>query len=175
METAEKKRTLSDIVNDVLAAAWLLDEAEGELSPELEAELDALSVELPEKVDRLLGAVDGLKAKADVYAARAKSLNAAAKRLRGDAARLQDYCRLCLEGAKITKLETENYPSVTIRKNPPRVEIADEVEFLLHYADTEFVKSVTTHKIDKAEAKRVLKAGGGLHGAEFVQTTSLRY
>jgi len=174
-ELAEKKRTLIDIVEDIISTAWQVDQADGVLDDDLESELDALAVELPEKVDRVLYAVEGLQAKADTYANRAKNLGAAAKRIKKDATRLAGYCKMCIEATGQTKLETEHYPSVTVRRNPPRVEIDNEELFIVDNMDSAFVKTTTTHKADKTAIKSALKGGDDVSGAGLVQTTSLRF
>jgi hypothetical protein len=116
-QTKPKKRTLSEIVEDFRRVLHGIDDLEGEVSPELEAQLNEVEATLTEKVDRCLWVAREAEAQAGVYTERAKALQDRARVLKRQSERLEDYVQWCLMTLNVPKLETPNFV-VSIQNSP---------------------------------------------------------
>lgn len=87
------------------------------------------------------------------------------RKLRSD--RLQSAVKLYMEMVGIKEIVTDLY-TVKIRKNPPRVEIVDEL--IIH---PEYKKEVIQYKVDKKAIGEALKSGIVIDGACLVYSTRL--
>jgi hypothetical protein len=124
-----KKRTLTEIIDDLRKVLHSIDDLEGEVTPELEEELTACEVSLADKVDRCLWVAREAEAQAGVWAERAKTFADRAKVLKNQAARLEDYVLWALILAKVDKLKTLNF-TAAVQKSPDSVAVDNEEKFI---------------------------------------------
>jgi hypothetical protein len=165
MEPA-RKRSLQDIVTELLESIWQIDDAEGELSPELEADLDSLEEAFSDKVDKCLLVRQDMMAKADALKARSRVLSTHAKRLSKNADWLKDYIHSNMLRLKLKKISTENFPLVSVARTQTAVVIFDEDAFIKAYGDDPaLVKTKIEKKPIKATIKDKLESGASLEGA----------
>lgn len=169
MNEPAKKMTLTDLVAAWRAALWQVDEAEGELMPDLEAELDALDTALGEKADRCLLVAQEFEAMAAVHAQRAEIQLRQAKALSRQAERLREYVRYNLEAAEIQKLPTEHFPKLGLTKPKARTEV-DVLVFLPHAVaqGEEDLLRRRDPEPDKKAIKTRLDAGEEIPGCSVV-------
>lgn len=171
---AVPKRTLGDIVAEMRRILHEVDEAGGELSGTLEAELTACDADLTQKVDRCLWVADEAYATADVFQRRADDLAQRAKSAKAKGDRLKAYVAAALLDARIDKLPTPNYPGVRLQKNNPSVEIENEDAFVAAHQKDGLVKFEP--KIDRKATLDLLKAGQAVVGAKIApERKHLRY
>jgi hypothetical protein len=124
-----KKRTLTEIIDDLRKVLHSIDDLEGEVTPELEEELTACETSLADKVDRCLWVAREAEAQAGVWAERAKTFDARAKVLKNQAARLEDYVLGAMITVSIDKLKTLNF-TAAVQKSPDSVAVDNEEKFI---------------------------------------------
>ena len=100
---------------------WL-DEAGGELTPEVEALLDGAQMAFAEKVERVALKVKALESEAEAISAEAARLTARAKARTTAAKSLKAYLQRCLEVAGETKVNGL-LCTVALQTNPPAVTV----------------------------------------------------
>lgn len=83
------------------------------------------------------------------------------------AQRLQDAVKGYMEMVGASEIVTDLY-TVKVRRNPPKVEITDEL--VIH---KEYKREVVEYKVDKKAIAEALKAGVVVDGARLVQTNRL--
>lgn len=83
------------------------------------------------------------------------------------AQRLHDAVKRYMEMVGTSEIVTDLY-TVKVRKNPPKVEITDEL--VIH---KEYKREVIEYKVDKKAIGEALKAGVAVEGARLVQTNRL--
>jgi len=174
MQEAAKKRSLQEITEQLLQRLWRIDEADGEISEECIVDLEALETEQAEKIDRILFVVEDYEAKAYALKQRAQALSAHARRMHKDADWLKQYIIQSMEATKISKIECENHPMVSIRLNPPSLGI-DDPQVLISEDEGRFVEEYIEHRIDKKSLKEALKAGEHVPGAYLFRNKKLVY
>ena len=81
--------------------------------------------------------------------------------------RLQESVQRYMEMVGNSEIVTDLY-TVKLRRNPPRVEITDEL--VIH---KEYKREVVEYKLDKKAIAEALKAGVPVDGARLVQTNRL--
>lgn len=124
-----KKRTLTEIIDDLRKVLHSIDDLEGEVTPELEEELTACETSLADKVDRCLWVAREAEAQAGVWAERAKTFADRAKVLKNQAARLEDYVLGAMITVSIDKLKTLNF-TAAVQKSPDSVAVDHEEKFI---------------------------------------------
>lgn len=124
-----KKRTLTEIIDDLRRVLHSIDDLEGEVTPELEEELTACETSLADKVDRCLWVAREAEAQAGVWAERAKTFADRAKVLKNQAARLEDYVLWAMTTVRIDKLCTTNF-TAAVQKSPDSVAVDNEEKFI---------------------------------------------
>lgn len=100
------KATLYDLSAEGLAIFDMLDQALGELSPELEARLDKLMLEGPERLEAAACVVRTLESNAAACEGEAQRLRDRAKAFDAQAVRLKERMTLCLDTAFHGKVKT---------------------------------------------------------------------
>lgn len=83
------------------------------------------------------------------------------------AQRLQDAVKGYMEMVGASEIVTDLY-TVKVRRNPPKVEITDEL--VIH---KEYKREVIEYKVDKKAIAEALKAGVVVDGARLIQTNRL--
>lgn len=161
-----KKRTLFDISRDLADIGDEVDARFGDLTEELVHELSQLEGEFTSKVDKTLFVVDKLYALGDLYAERAKALRVYSAAVEKRAEKLREWVKYNMEVTGISKLSTDHYPTVQIRRSPPSVVLFDELKFFAeHGKDPEL--TVVKVEPNKAAIKSALTAGKEIAGAHL--------
>lgn len=84
---------------------------------------------------------------------------------------MRDYIKTCMEHAAIEKIDCPLF-SISIRKNPPAVDITDMLSLPAEYWTTPEPKPPVAAP-DKAAIKDAIKSGVDVIGARLTQTTRL--
>ena len=166
------KRTLSDIISDLMSIVFYTDEVGGEIDENTIGKLDNLDVELSDKVNSILWVIENYISLADVTNQRGISLIEQSKTIIKRMESLKLYLKKCLENAGIKKMATLDFPSVSIQRNPPSVVITDENSIMsddrwLNYPEQ------PPPKINKKAVLEALKKGEIIDGAEMRQAERL--
>jgi hypothetical protein len=162
-----KKATLLEIVARFREVLFAIDELDGEVTDALFAELQAAEGDLTLKIDRCLWVGDEAGTRARMFRDRAKALTEHARILEAQQDRLYEYVKTAMELAQVKKLETQNYASVLIKKNPPSVDIEEPAVFVqTHKDDADLV--TWEPKINKKAVGDRLKAGKDVAGATLI-------
>ena len=164
-----KKRSLMDIVADFRQVLLAIDAEDGEVTDQLFAELTQAEGDLTQKIDRCLWVGDEAESRAKMFRERAKALTEHARILEGQQERLREYVKTAMTLANVKKLETQNYASVLVKKNPASVDIEEPAAFIAaHKDDAELV--AWEPKINKRAVSDRLKAGIAVAGATLNET-----
>ncbi len=151
------------LINDEIISA------DGELSPDLEARLDSVSLDFRAKsqgIAKWTLDLAGVESMIETEIARLQRKKKVAENLRQ---RLTAYIKACMEQADVQKIES---PTLTLRiqKNPPSVEILAEEQLPARFIR---IKQVT--EIDRTGMLAALKNGEDVPGARLVtERTHLR-
>ncbi len=143
--------------------------ADGELTPDLEARLDSVSLDFRAKsqgIAKWTLDIAGVESMIETEIARLQRKKKVAENLR---TRLTAYIKSCMEQADVQKIES---PTVTLRiqKNPPSVEILAEDQL-----PAKFIRIKQIREIDKTGMLTALKNGEDVPGARLVtERTHLR-
>jgi hypothetical protein len=158
----EMSTELATINNEIISA-------DGELTPDLEARLDSVSLDFKAKshgIAKWTLDIAGVESMIETEIARLQRKKRVAENLR---TRLLAYIKDCMEQADVQKIES---PTITLRiqKNPPSVEILAEDQIPAKFTR---IKQIT--EIDKTGMLAALKTGEEVPGARLVtEKTHLR-
>lgn len=144
------------VINDEIISA------DGDLSTELEARLDSVSLDFRAKsqgIAKWTLDIAGTEQAIDEEIARLQRRKKVAENLRS---RLTAYIKACMEQADVQKIE---WPTITLRiqRNPPSVEVTDADKVPAKYTR---IKQIT--EIDKKAMLSALKDGEQVDGARLV-------
>lgn len=155
---------------------WL-DEAGGELTPELEALLGQAEGDFAEKIERVALKVRELEAEAEAIKAEEARLAARRKARETGAKSLKAYAQRCLEDAGKEKVNGL-IVTVALQQNPPSVAVSPEVdERELYEAGCPYVERVPERFVlDKRAVLDAYKQNPAAlpNGVTVTRSTSLR-
>lgn len=152
------------------ALGSLLEESQGEITPEIEALWDTLGGEFSEKVDGYCGLIANFSRSAEAAKAEAKRLTDRAKSWETAADRLKERLQFHLVDLDIQKQETGRF-SVRLQLNPPAVNVPKTLD---PFTLPETFR-VTKYEADKTALRDAWKAGLALpEGVTVTQGISLR-
>jgi len=117
-----KGPTLMERLEAVLISEQFLEEAGGELTPEVEALLEEASADFNEKVERVALKVKQLEGHAAAIDSEIDRLQRRAAARYNAAKRLKEHLQMCLEAAGRDKVEGL-LCTVALQKNPPKLEV----------------------------------------------------
>lgn len=168
---------MSENLYDLSAELALINDeiidAEGEITPELEARLDDLAITFDRKVFGVTRWTLNLDARIDALGAEIKRLQSRKKSTDNLKTRLKEFMKGCMTVADKKKLEFDNF-TVAVQKNPPSVEITDEDAIPSKY----FTIIPEQKQINKAALLadlKALKEGQTIPGAQLItDRTNLR-
>ena len=154
--------SLYDISADLQAIHNAIIEQDGELTPELEASLDRLNLELSSKVHGIGKWMRNLEVNKEAIAIENTRLEKRYDAMNALEERLKAYVKLCMEKANVKKLE---FPIFTarIQANPPSVDITDEQKVPAKYIRIEQITD-----INKRQMLDDLKAGDHIDGVKLI-------
>jgi phage host-nuclease inhibitor protein Gam len=148
----------------------------GELTPELEAELEKIEGAFEEKAERVALYIRNLLATADTYTREALRIAQKSKSLQNTADSLKAYLKRNMEKLELTKVEGK-LATVAIQKNsqPSVAGVTDAMLLQMqhHQVFQDFVK--ITRSADKGAIARFAAAGGELpEGVEVTRGSHVR-
>ena len=127
--------------------------------------LEGLVGNFDEKAKSVAMFIGNLEADAEAIANAAKAMQARAKRLTNRAEAVRTYLKINMEACGFTKISCPWF-TITLRKNPPRVEVYDEPSIPDAYRVWPEPPPPT---IDKRALLDVLKTGAEVPGARLAQ------
>lgn len=161
-------KTLASLVEHSSQLFSKIIASEGELSPELEAELQSvLSTDLPAKVDACQYFLSRLESEIEYFSAQAKQLQDATRSLKNAESRFKDYIKQVMLQNGLTDIEGNTYRFKLSNSKPSLVVNQELVEPAYKVQIVETV-------VDKKKIEDDLKLGVPVIGAELVPSYSLR-
>ncbi len=168
METKSSLPSLFVLADEYAQAAHAL--AQTDLDDETVRDtLEGLAGDLETKSTNVAMFVRNLEAVAEKMAEAEQNINARRKAIEKRAARVREYLKENMEKAAMTKIECP-YLALTIKKNPPAVEI-----FTIALLPDTYMRipPVPMPEPDKTAIKEALKAGIDVPGCKLTNTTRL--
>ena len=168
-----EKRSLRQIVADMRSLMWAITDTDKETQGEgerLQAEIESCHDEMADKVDACLKLAISFEAQSIALKDRAMIYVAQQRRMVKKAEWLTNYVKACMEEMELKHMHTPEFPAITIKRNPPRLEIGDDAVLPPH-----FTRKVESVEILKAELKKALKEGEVVDGCKLVQGTRLEF
>jgi hypothetical protein len=162
-------RQLYVITKEIEDVLWKVQDLEGELPPELEEKLNALSGDFDQKIERCLAAWKELISLAEIQKAEARRLTKLAKRNEVEAEWLREYVKRNMETMRKTEHRGPLFPARICNTNPS-VTVFDEEKIPGDYWIT-----TETRKLDKRTLLDDLKQGMPISGCKLItEQTHLR-
>jgi hypothetical protein len=127
--------------------------------------LEGLVGEFEDKAQAVAMVIGNLEGAADAISEAAKQMQARAKRLNERAAGIKTYLKIQMQATGITKISC-SYFAITLRKNPPRLDIADEQSIPDEFRVWPEPPAPT---IDRKALLDALKRGRDIPGARIAQ------
>lgn len=137
---------------------------------QLQSMLEGLSGKIEEKAENLAKVIKSIEANEDVLDAEIKRLTARKKTLTNNRNSLKTMLQLNMERLNTKKI-TGSLFTVSLQKNPPKVNVLDEESIPEHYS---VVPDPPEPVLNKKKVLDDLKAGIEIPGVEMVQEQSLR-
>lgn len=138
--------SLRDIATESLTIDALLAQAEGELTPALEARLNELGELLARKTDGVVAYLEGLSADADVLSAEEKRLAARRKTLENRVKRFERFVHDQMVRMKRLSIAGD-FSKLDIVNNPVKLKIVDEKQIPETFIHTEIIPAQTVRTI----------------------------
>jgi len=166
---ANRTNTLYELSADYVQVLDLLEDPDLDQDEQaLEAQLDDLAGKITQKAEAIAGLVTHLDGMAAMRKAEAQRLRERAASDEKHAARLRAYVLRHMQAIGSERIDTARY-TVSIRQNPPAVEILEEMLVPEDYIRTKVIKEV-----DKRSILEAYKSTGELvPGTEVVRRTRL--
>jgi hypothetical protein len=136
--------------------------ADGELSPELEWQLDKISGNFKAKAGNIAKWCLNLDANVPGLEQEIKRLQNRLRVQNNLRTRLTNYIKFCMENAGLHKLDMGTF-TISIDKNPPSVGVITE-ELL----PSKYIRVVQTQSVDKKQLLQDLKDGEKIEGAVLI-------
>lgn len=148
------------IVNELIANG-------GELTDELQDQLQITESQMKQKASGYAQVIRAMKYDNDVVDAEIKRLQAIKKVRKNTTERLENALSDAMQQFEMDVIET---PTTKISfRSSQSVEITDE-----NAIDKQFITQIITTKIDKMEIKRAIKGGATVDGAELITNKNLQ-
>lgn len=154
--------SLYELTQELVAVNNELISNEGEITPELEAKLNAIALPFREKALSIGKWTLTLASAESEIDAEIKRLQARKKVTANLSKRLTDYIKTSMEQADMKKIDTPTL-TLAIQKNPPSAEVISE-----EMIPSRFKRIVQTITIDKKEILEALKEGYEVSGCKLV-------
>jgi hypothetical protein len=162
---AERSTTLYELSEDYLRVLDLLD---ADADEALEIELDHIAGKIAQKAEAIAGLVTHIDGMAAMRKAEAQRLRDRAAADEKHALRLRSYLQEHMQAIGTERIETARF-TVSIRQNPPAIEVLEEA-----LVPNEFIRTVTTTSVDKRAILEGLKTDGVVPpGVEVVRRKRL--
>ena len=157
--------TLYEIAAEYADASRRL--ADLDLPPEVVADtLESIGGELQEKATNVAFVIRDMEATAAAIAAAEMQMAVRRKAIERRAEWLRDYLRHHMEQTNIARIDTPWF-RMSVRSNPPAVEIIDERQIPAEYMTT------PPPVVDKTSIRKAISSGQDVPGAKLIQKTRL--
>lgn len=160
---------LYEINEEYAAIIAAVEEAEGELTPELEEALAANGEDFDNKIENYIKAVRNYEADAEAFKAEAASFKAKSDRAAKTAERLKGTIAAAMQ---LRGIEKERFGNFTASFRKSEKVVVDE-DALAELPD-DYKRVKTTVEADKTALKTALKAGMAIEGVTLVENKSLQ-
>ena len=164
METKQSLRTLVEISNTVLNQ---LIESGGELTPEMEAQLAQVEINLPVKVDGYAAIMERLEMEEAYWKEKAAKFIAVARGCTNVRDRLKESLKFAMSELGTTEILGNDVKFKLSNSKPKMIIDPDTI-------DKAYTMQVTTTEIDKKRIEEDLKMGVPVQGARLEETKSIR-
>jgi hypothetical protein len=144
-----------------------LAETDGELTPEMEAQLAQIDVKLPAKIDSYAHIMDRLENEEQYWKAKASQFNAVAKGLANTRARIKEALKDTMSIMGVDEIKG-NDVRFKLSNAKPRLYL-DESKIV-----DEYMQETIIREPNKVKIELDLKAGKEVPGAQFLESKSLR-
>lgn len=151
MKTTE---TLYQLTDDLLALWDLLEETEGELTPEMEAWMEEYGLKTRTKVDNMCRLEAELRARATAQKAEAKRLSDRARKVDADADRLKRLLELAMHRQGTRRLEGDHF-TVSIQKHGGKRSLVTASH---QFVPNEYCIEMTSYKVDADRLREVVES-----------------
>ena len=158
--------TLFELTDEYMQLLDMLDDPEID-EQTLKNTMEAIDGEIEDKADGYAKVIADITATADGLKTQIDRLTERKRAIENNVKRMKQVLQNAMEATGKTKFKTELF-SFNIQKNPPSVEIADDVKLPDKYLIPQ------PEKIDKKSIIADLKAGAVIEGCTLSQTESLR-
>jgi hypothetical protein len=149
--------TIREIADESLLIDALLEQAAGELTPELEQRLDQLGEAILNNTDGINAYLDGLEADAAVQREEEKRLAEKRRKLQARADRFDRFVH-----DQMVRMNRRSLPgrfsALDIVNNPPKLVITDRALLPAHYITTEHVPATVVETVHEDTIKADLMA-----------------
>ena len=161
-------RTLIEAANDELALMQLIQEAEGELTPQLEEWLAEVEKNISTKTDHYRFLLDRLEANAEAVDKRAKELRAAAVAINNLQENIKARIKRAMTTMGTTEIKGESF-RFKLSNSAPKVVVENEDKVPLT-----FKREETVWTPDKTKIKESFDIGVPVDGCRIEQGQTLR-
>lgn len=131
--------------------------------------LEGMQGDLAVKARNIIAFAQNLEALAEEIKKAEENMSHRRKVIQNRAESIREYVKDCMENAGVTKVETPWF-AISVKKNPPSVEIVDEMAIPEIYKKT---PPPPPAKPDKKLIADILKGGQEVPGAKLTQSTRL--
>lgn len=159
--------TLYELSHELAAIMDAVEDNGGELTPELEAELDRVTGPIERKAEWIAKCVIEAESRAEARKAEADRLYKSARIASNAAEASRRYLMRCFAASRTERVETA-VGVVAVRLNPPKVEIEPGTQL-----PAQLVRTKTTVEPDREAIKAAIKAGETIPGCSLVRTRKL--
>jgi hypothetical protein len=168
-DLTRRSTPLYELSDQYLAVLELLElDSIDDDAGQLELALDSIAARITDKAEGIVGLVKQFEGMAELRAAEAKRMKALADADQKRADRLRDYLLRHLVEIGTEKIDTARF-RISVRQNPPSVQVVDEAQI-----PEEYLRTVTTVSVDKRGILDALKATGEIpSGVEIIHGTRL--
>jgi Siphovirus Gp157 len=165
----EKKLTMHDIVCRSNAITELLLLTEGELTPEIEEQLDYATKTLSNQVDACAVVIDRLEMESNIWADRAKKYSAIARAMHVAKERIRDMVKTAMVTMGTNEVAGDEVRFTLVESGKKVVLSIIPDDLPLQYRDT-----IVTYKANQDALKRALGCGITIQGAKLEDIVQLR-
>ena len=167
MEVARKANTLYELSEQYTHLVELLEDPET-VDEEIEVELDRISGQIAHKTEAIAGLVRWYEGLAGMRKDEAKRMAATVGTFEQRAERLRAYVLRHMQATGVTRIDTGRF-TVSVRLNPPRVEVLEAMA-----VPPEFQRTKIIQDVDKiAITKHWKETGEVVPGVDIVRSERL--
>ena len=161
-------KSLQEIANTQNELMNKIYEAQGELTPEIEAALTVSENDISEKLESIDYVLDKMKLEMEYFKEQAAKYSATAKSISNASDRLKENVKFCMDKMKLKKISSGKV-SFNLSDGKFSVDVIDESKIPNKYFNIEQIK-----KLDKKRLLDDMQSGEFVPGAKIEQVLMLR-